>query len=312
MSKNRLHVRLGARLRAVRRDARTTQGALADVVGCSLPSITQAENGSGGSALFIRLARALGYELVGRSFGRQVTVGHGLTALRRDLGLSQRVVANLANVSVPTVAAVERGANSHFSNLADVSVVVGAGLELRLAGEEGPSRDEAETSSTQVTWTTPGCFLDKLYPVIGGAFTLDPCSPTTDGRTAPVRAKVYFTALEDGLSLDWFGQVFCNPPYGRSISAWVAKCRNAVEGGQAELVFALVPARVDTRWWHADVAGRADIYMLKGRLTFGGVAAPAPFPSALVCFGLNEGLRTAVQRALPDAWHIPRVWPAAA
>lgn len=248
MSKKRLHVRLGAQLRAARRDARTTQGTLAEVVGCSLPSITQAENGGGGSALFIRLAAALDHELAGRSFGRQVTVGHGLTALRRDLGLSQRVVADLANVSVPTVAAVERGANSHFSNLADVSVVVGAGLRLRLAGAKALSRVEPAIPDVQVTWTTPGDFMDRLYHVIGGAFSLDPCSPTTDGRTAPVRAKVYFTEVEDGLSLDWFGQVYCNPPYGRGIGAWVAKCRNAVESRQAELVFALVPARVDTRW----------------------------------------------------------------
>ncbi len=110
-------------------------------------------------------------------------------------------------------------------------------------------------------WTTPKELLEPLYSVFG-AFDLDPCSPTNNGRTAPVRAKsrtlkvrggiisqanrylggfcssqrifppqiiqvllkVYYTEADDGLSLPWFGHVFCNPPYTYCISRRNFRC----------------------------------------------------------------------------------------
>ena len=46
---------------------------------------------------------------------------------------------------------------------------------------------------------------------------------------------------------------------------------------------ALLPARVDTSWWHQHVAqGANGIWFLKGRLRFKGAPASAPFPSAVV------------------------------
>jgi hypothetical protein len=86
-----------------------------------------------------------------------------------------------------------------------------------------------------------------LYSVFG-TFDLDPCSPTSDGRTTFVKAKAYFTETDDGLSLSWFGRVFMNPPYGRSIHHWTAKAE--VEQGNAEVVVGSLPARLDTRYAH--------------------------------------------------------------
>jgi len=212
----------------------------------------------------------------------------------------------MAGVSVPTIAAVEHGSNVHMFSLARVSVVLAAGLCLR--STTGPASlfwSGAATSSAQQCWTTPPDLLAKLYGIFGGPFTLDPCSPTSDKKQAPVRAKVHLTEADDGLATDWFGTVYCNPPYGRTIGRWVSKCRRSVELGQADYVIALVPARSDTQWWHADVAGFADVLMLKGRLYFGDGMAPAPFPSALVCWGLPEAHRQAVQAAFPDAWYVP-------
>lgn len=73
-----------------------------------------------------------------------------------------------------------------------------------------------------------------------------------------------------------------NPPYGRKISAWVEKAyKSAKENGAT--VVCLLPARVDTRWWH-DYCMNGEIYYIKGRLKFGNAKNAAPFPSAVVVF----------------------------
>jgi len=72
-----------------------------------------------------------------------------------------------------------------------------------------------------------------------------------------------------------------NPPYGATIGRWMAKAW--AESQRGALVVCLVPARVDTAWWH-DYAARGEVEFLRGRLVFGPAASSAPFPSAVVVF----------------------------
>ena len=79
--------------------------------------------------------------------------------------------------------------------------------------------------------------------------------------------------------------MYVNPPYGRDVGRWVAKARTTAASGVT--VVMLLPARTDTRWFHADVYGVAEIRFLKGRLRFrlrGLSLHPAPFPSMVVVF----------------------------
>ena len=110
-----------------------------------------------------------------------------------------------------------------------------------------------------------------------GPFDLDPCA-TAENAKAPR----FYTRADDGLRRPWTGRVFCNPPYGRAIAAWVAKAREAATT-TADLVVLLVPARTDTRWCHEHVA-HAEVEFLPGRVRFVGAKAGAPFPSAVVVF----------------------------
>ena len=134
-----------------------------------------------------------------------------------------------------------------------------------------------------------------------GRFDLDPCSPTDNPRAAPVKARVHLTPGDDGLALDWHGRVFVNPPYGRELRAWVEKGRREVEERRAAVVTALVPARTDTGWWHEHVAGRADVFLLRGRLAFGDGEQPAPFPSSLAVWGATAETTLALRDALESA-----------
>ena len=53
------------------------------------------------------------------------------------------------------------------------------------------------TAQTILAGKHPKDLLEQLYTVFG-AFSLDPCSPTSHKRIAPVRAKMHFTAEENG------------------------------------------------------------------------------------------------------------------
>jgi len=152
----------------------------------------------------------------------------------------------------------------------------------------------AGNSSTSENWETPKALLESLYSVFG-AFDLDPCSPTSNKHTAPVKAKVHFTQDDDGLSLPWFGHVFCNPPYGKALGHWVAKAYEESRCGNTQTIVMLIPARTDTKFWHQCIVGKATIFFLKGRLKFGNVDQVAPFPSCLVVWGGSDDLLTNLQ-----------------
>lgn len=128
-------------------------------------------------------------------------------------------------------------------------------------------------SSATEEWATPQAFYDELNKEF--AFTLDPCATPDNAKCTR-----FFTKEMDGLVQSWRGEtVFCNPPYGRAISAWVKKAYDEARGA---LVVMLLPARTDTRWFHEYIYGKAEVRFIRGRLHFNESAAGAPFPSMLV------------------------------
>ena len=179
--------------------------------------------------------------------------------------------------------------------------VLGAGAYL--APKDTPKAFFANVgvSSVHHGWHTPEALLQQLYRVFG-TFDLDPCSPTKNRRGAPVKARVYYTVEDGGLSLPWFGKVFVNPPYGRALRHWTTKAREEVELGNAEMVIVLLPARTDTTYWHEDVAPSATVFFLRGRLHFGTNGQAAPFPSALAVWGASPATIAVLQQALPNSW----------
>ena len=181
---------------------------------------------------------------------------------------------------------------------------IGAGLRLVPVATPKSFAVTTGASSASEEWYTPAWVLERVTKVLGSFYT-DPASP---GRgKSLVEAKLHFTAAEDGLSHAWPGLVWLNPPYGTGIEHWLAKARHELQIGNASRVVALVPARTDTRWWHTHVAPHADILLLRGRLQFVGAEASAPFPSALLGYGLSEGERDGLFAAFPDAWHVSKL-----
>ena len=130
------------------------------------------------------------------------------------------------------------------------------------------------TSSATDEWTTPKDLFDELNSEF--TFSLDVAS--TDDNAL---CEVHYTKDDDGLSQEWTGAVWCNPPYGREIGKWIAKAASTHEGG---VVVCLVPARTDTSWWHDYAIKASEIRFIRGRLRFGDSKNCAPFPSAILVF----------------------------
>jgi phage N-6-adenine-methyltransferase len=131
------------------------------------------------------------------------------------------------------------------------------------------------TSSRSDDWPTQQAFFDKVNEEFG--FDLDVCASHENAK-----CRKYFTKEQDGLAQEWRGVVWCNPPYGRTISDWIKKAYESAQAGAT--VVLLVPARTDTRWFQDYCLRGGEIRFIRGRLRFGDCKWPAPFPSALVVF----------------------------
>jgi site-specific DNA-methyltransferase (adenine-specific) len=117
-------------------------------------------------------------------------------------------------------------------------------------------------------WRTPTAVYEELCKEFD--FTFDPCPPNP---------------TFDGLTVEWSGRVFLNPPYGRGwIGPWIRKAIS--EARRGVLVVALLPSYTGSPWWHDLVIPNAtEIRYLRGKLRFGDAKGVAPFWSAVVIFG---------------------------
>jgi hypothetical protein len=75
-------------------------------------------------------------------------------------------------------------------------------------------RQAANFSSETVEWYTPARYIEAVREVLGG-IDLDPAS--SEQANAVVCAAKMFTKEDDALTRNWFGRVFLNPPYGRTL-----------------------------------------------------------------------------------------------
>jgi transcriptional regulator with XRE-family HTH domain len=292
---------LGRRFWEARRAVGLTQADLAIQAEIGLSAVQTVERGRGRVSSLYAVLNALGLEMRGRQL---VTgpIGPALVMARKNRKLSRRKLAKALGVSRNTLVAVETGGGL-VSTLELYAGAIGAGLYLAKPNDARPFSTHAGNSTGNNLWATPGWLAKTLSEAVGG-FDLDPCSGTGDRRKSSVKARVLLTFEDDGLNASWRGKVFVNPPYSRGLAEWVRKCRTEAERGC--LVVGLIPARPDTKYWHDEIAGKADIFMLRGRLRFSDSGNSAPFPSAVIVWGGNSEAVERIAVALPDAWHIPR------
>lgn len=101
-------------------------------------------------------------------------------------------------------------------------------------------------------WFTPSKYIDAARLVMG-SIDLDPASQKE--ANVIVQAGEYFTAEDDGLIHDWFGNVWLNPPYGGLSKDFVSKLIDEYAKENIEQAILLVTSNAtDTTWftplWH--------------------------------------------------------------
>ena len=132
-------------------------------------------------------------------------------------------------------------------------------------------------------WITPKYIIDAFG---FGWFDLDPCASINQPWPC---ARKAFTEEQNGLKQKWFGNVWCNPPYGPHTKEWINYLSKYGEG------VAFIFARTDTALWQKDIFTTADGYLfLEKRVKFylaDGTLHPggnAGAPSCLIAWGIKN------------------------
>jgi hypothetical protein len=114
-------------------------------------------------------------------------------------------------------------------------------------------------------WYTPAEYTEAARRVMGG-IDLDPASTPFANET--VQAETIYTKEDDGLSVQWYGRVFLNPPYSYpKVEQFTTRLIDEAAAGNISQAILLVNNSSDTDWFQALLA-RFPACFTDGRVRF--------------------------------------------
>jgi hypothetical protein len=142
---------------------------------------------------------------------------------------------------------------------------------------------------------TPPEYIDAAREVLGG-IDLDPATCAQAQET--VDASEFFTAETDGLSQEWHGKVWMNPPYHRDLApAFIAKLIEEKEAGRVSEAVVLTNNSTDTAWFQQLAPVSSAICFTKGRVNFTVPNGPPVMPTqGQAFFYLGENSQAFAER----------------
>jgi hypothetical protein len=174
-------------------------------------------------------------------------------------------------------------------------------IEIAAAPAE-PARPYMPTKAGTEDWCTPRALVDVIRRIFEGRIDLDPASNPwsvvdaerevwlprwAEGRVIPPRVEV-----DDGLKVEWRGNVYVNPPYSAELlGRFMARAVDAAHYGAN--VIMLAPAKTSLVAWQAHVPKAPAICFVGGRVTYlvpDKEPMSATFSSALVLWTRDREL----------------------
>lgn len=214
------------------------------------------------------------------AFGKSAE--HAAEKFNESRATVERAVKVVKEGSDELIKAVERGDVS-VSAAADVATlpkeeqqeIVAAGpAAVRNAAVEIRHHRSQFTGNNE--WYTPAQYIELARECLG---TIDVDPASNEFAQERVRASVFYTEETDGLSKEWVGNVWLNPPYAQpAISNFIDKMVDEWESGRVSAAIMLTHNYTDTAWFQKAARFAVAICFTRGRVRFEGpngeVAAP--------------------------------------
>lgn len=115
-------------------------------------------------------------------------------------------------------------------------------------------------------WYTPLEYVNAVREAMDGIDT-DPCS--CQAANGVVKAGTFYDESDNGLSREWMGRVFVNPPYGDgTVSKFADKLLEELSAGRATQAVFLVNNCTETKWFQSLIAMASAVCFPCGRISF--------------------------------------------
>jgi len=161
-------------------------------------------------------------------------------------------------------------------------------LDAELEPEAETPHNHRAQGTGENEWYTPSDYIEAARTVLG-TIDLDPASSLIANKT--VKASQFFSIEDDGLTSEWYGKVWCNPPYAQPwIKLFAEKICEEVRSNRVLEAIMLTHNYTDTTWFHIAAQSSSAICFTRGRIGFlspeGKKAAPTQ-GQAFFYFGKN-------------------------
>lgn len=138
-------------------------------------------------------------------------------------------------------------------------------------------------------WYTPQEFVDAAREVMG-VIHIDPCS--CKAANSVVRAETFYDESDNGLSKEWYGSVFINPPYGDgTVNEFAAKLLAELAAGRTVQAIFLANNCTETKWFQSLISQASAVCFPQGRICFWSLEKHSKSPLQGQCvmyFGRNR------------------------